>query len=207
MMLVFLTFLFGSTYNGDLLFTVLFVVVFVTIIVVARTYSIYFCYWMEEALGVTAIEYDNSTELKAIREILVVMPGVLVENMTNDYKYFEGYRLNEKIKCPSYSQPAAPVDPKTIGRFICFIVWVPVITTAVLYGGWGAIMWGYHGTTMSVEDGSLPGSVLILINFLFIGCFFHRKIMSDFGLVSPSELANGSHKTPTDPNRTGSQEV
>lgn len=53
LMLIFLTFLFGSTYSGDLLATGIFLVSFITVIVISRTYSIYFCKWMERALGVT----------------------------------------------------------------------------------------------------------------------------------------------------------
>lgn len=99
LILIVLTALLGSTYGSGILLNTMFVIAFLGVIVVSRTYSIYFCSWMERAVDTLQIEYHNPTELDAIRTILVGMPLILVVNTTQRRKYGTGY---QNTACPSH---------------------------------------------------------------------------------------------------------
>lgn len=200
LVLIFLTFLFGSSYQGDLFFTTLFVIAFATLIVISRTYSIYFCMQMEKALNITVIEYETSAELAAIKVILAGMPDVLVENITKRYKYSAGYRLDEDTNCSQdHDLPAVKISPIIIGRLFCLVLVSFIILLAVMYSLWGYILWGRWGTPMLPDDSSLEGSILILVYFVIIGCFLCQRILSDFDSINPYDIPtpNSSPATPS----------
>lgn len=103
-LLVLLTFLFGSIWAGTLFFTLVFVASFTTTIAFSRLLSVWLCSWMEGVLSMTIIKCKDDNELEEIATVLAAMPGVLIENKTNGYKYSAGYMLG--AKCQSYNLSA-----------------------------------------------------------------------------------------------------
>lgn len=176
LLLVGMTFLFGSTSRGDFFDAGLFIFTFITLVVISRTYSIYFCWWMESVLGATLIKYDTLTELRAIRTILAGMPGVLVESVTDSYKYSAGYRLGVNSDCRNHDTPIARVNFRTVGRVLGVIIG-PTIALAPL----------------AVSGRILASPSVVLVNFLSIlvflglsvtlGFFVSQKIISDFDFI------------------------
>lgn len=92
--LIFLTFLFGSAWNGTLFYTLAFVSGFLTVITGSRALSLLLCRWMEINLNTVVIECEDEKEKLKIRKILLSMPGVLIESTTRNYKYAGGYRFD-----------------------------------------------------------------------------------------------------------------
>lgn len=124
MMFIFLSFLFGSIWGGTLFYTLGFVAALMGTIFVSRFCSIFLCRWLERHLDMTVIQCENIIELAAIKKTLAAMPGVLVENKTDSYKYSAGYRLD--TKCQNHSQPATANSKETpnlgvLGLIIGFI--------------------------------------------------------------------------------------
>lgn len=197
LMLIFLTFLFGSTYGGDIIHTGLFVVVFITFVVTSRTYSIYFCWWMEKYLGVTVIEYHTPTELEAIRTILAGMPGVLVQSVTDGYKYSAGYRLDRENDCTNHNLHLTKVAPRAIGRLVGYIVGSAINTGLPLL---------YCATAVFSKSNLVR--VWPTISFasmaIFIGFFLSNKIISDFDHVDTHDLRR-ENDNPTEPRWTSVQ--
>lgn len=119
LILIGLTFLFGSAYGLDLLYSLLFVLSFFTLVVVSRTYSIYLCQWLEIALDATVINYDTPAEFQAIRTIITGMPNVLVKSINAGYTYSGGYRLDRNNNCLcQLSQGQSIGNPRTIGSIL-----------------------------------------------------------------------------------------
>lgn len=187
-MLIFLTFIFGSTYSGDLFYTLVFVVVFTTLMVISRTYSIYFCWWMEKALDVTVIEYDTLEELEAIRTALTRIPSTLVESTTGHYRYLEGYKFNDNGR---YDPSTTEVNPRTIGCLICIVVMLCIIAAASVFGRFGCDLWSHKcdGTPMSPSNLLLDGSTLLLIYFILNGCFLCKMIIRGFDSISTYDVS------------------
>lgn len=98
-LLILLTVLFGSTYRGTILEPVLFLSSFIGVVVISRTYSVYFCAWMEKTTGCVMIEYGTPAELTAILTVLLAMPGILIHNTTRGTKYAEGNCLTPNPDC------------------------------------------------------------------------------------------------------------
>lgn len=92
--LIFLTFLFGSAWNGTLFYTLAFVSGFLTVIMGSRALSLLLCRWMEIKLNTVVIECEDEKEKLEIRKVLLSMPGVLIESTTRNYKYVGGYRFD-----------------------------------------------------------------------------------------------------------------
>lgn len=88
--LIFLTAILGSTYNSDILVAAVFLISFLALIVISRAYSVYFCSWMERALGHILIEYHTPAQRNAIRTIIAGMPSVSVHNLTTGGNYRAG---------------------------------------------------------------------------------------------------------------------
>lgn len=105
-LLIFLTVLFGSTFQLDLMLATIFLTTFITLTVISRTFSIYFCSWLEHALDTIQIEYATPGELNAIRTILSGMPCVLIHNTTLGCKHAEGNRLDQQHTCSNHAAPS-----------------------------------------------------------------------------------------------------
>lgn len=101
-LLIFLTVLFGSTYRGTILEAVNFLSFFMGVVVISRTYSVYFCAWMENTTGCIVIEYGTPAELTAIHAVLLAMPGMLIHNTTRGTKYAEGNCLTLNPDCTNH---------------------------------------------------------------------------------------------------------
>lgn len=106
-LLIFLTAILGSTYNSDILVASVFRIAFLAVIVISRTYSVYFCFWMERALGHILIEYHTPAQRNAIRTIIVGMPSVSVYNLTTGRNYRAGILVD-----PNCATRHSPTDKK-----------------------------------------------------------------------------------------------
>lgn len=123
MLLIFLTVLFGSTYRSNILLASIFLISFITITVISRTYSIYFCAWMELAVDTIQITYDTPAELNAIRNVLSGMPSVLVHNTTRGRKYAGGNRLDRKRDCTNHTVLVSGIAVVVI-MYSVYLAWI-----------------------------------------------------------------------------------
>lgn len=192
--LIMLTFLFGSIWAGTLFFTLGFVVAFMTTVVASRTCSIWLCGWMEKALGMTIIECEGETELRAITRILVAMPGVLVESKTDGYAYSAGYRLD--TKCPAHSIPTAggvdgEMRPRTLGFLIGYILG-SIVGIVVAIPVYIAAIPAHQSfvpelTVGNLKDRAQPLVMACVIGFSF-GVLFFMKTRSAFGVLDDRHI-------------------
>lgn len=168
------TYLFGSTYGGDLIYSLIFVCVFLTLIVVSRTYSIYLCLWLEKALDATVIEYDTPSELQAIRTVISGMPGVLVKSVTEGYIYSEGFRLDRYNGCPHHDEPRKfTTNPRPLGFLLTLwgiITSILLLTITLLFRA---------GVSVYIGD---PALYLIVLD-VSLGIFVYGKIISDLDFI------------------------
>lgn len=118
MLLIALTIFFGSTFGPGIIQATFFITYFIGVTVTSRTYSIYHCLWMEQALSATIIEYRTVAEYGAIKAIVAGMPSVVVENLTDGSTYADGYRLDRNPHCPNHPPTSARPCPRTFGRLV-----------------------------------------------------------------------------------------
>lgn len=111
-LLILLTGLFCTIYSITILLSIVFLLGVITVMVASRTYSIYFCSWMERVLDTIQIEYDTPDELAAIRTILPGMPSMFVRNMTLRRTHAAGNRLTPNDRCGNpISSITGPLPP------------------------------------------------------------------------------------------------
>lgn len=178
MMLVFLTFLFGSIVGGTLFLAVTFVVVFMSTITASRACSIYLCSWLETALDLTIIECGSHEEMNAITRILAAMPDVLVESKSDGYRYSGGYRIYREFELPK--QKVRPANFRTIGRVLGFVL---ILIVCLGLGTGFIVAWhtGEHDIHGMVASAVVIGSGL--------GCLLAEKIRSEFEILSACGVA------------------
>lgn len=153
LILIGLTILFGSTFDSGIIQAAIFVVFFIATIVSSRSYSVYFCLWMQGALGTTIIEFASVTELRALKAILCGMPFVVVANTTDGAVYSGGYRLDLNAACRG-----AHLTPR---------LWLPARCLGVLAGvAFGSPL--VYGAVRIVHIGRADVRVL---DTLYLLCF------------------------------------
>lgn len=180
-LLVAMTVFFGSTYRGTIRLSVVFVSFFATLVVISRTYSIYFCKWMESSLDATVIEYDTLTELKAIQSAIAVMPGVLVRSLIDGYVYSEGKRLDRYNPCVVHNSANEPsVDPRPIG-FLVGLLAGTGLSVAVL------MLLSKFSVSSFTKNKNLLGPSGICLSIL-LGLFLYHKIYSNFELINSHDF-------------------
>lgn len=157
------------------------------------------CLWLERALGMTVIECETVADMTLMKQILVAMPGVLVEGRTNFYRYSAGYR--QDTQCQNHSPPTGEIQsaeenpsPKTLGVIIGLI-------TGLAAG----VLLGFTAYTISTPQ-LLPTEERVRLGFfgddrsrlviaLTIGfCFalmFFGNAMSEFGALSGHVIKSG----------------
>lgn len=111
LLLILLTGLFGSTYKSSILESIIFLGSFMTLMVISRTYSLYFCAWMEHATETIQIEYRTPAELTAIHTILVEMPSVFIHNTTSGRRYAGGNCVDPNPDCSNHTSSIAKPLP------------------------------------------------------------------------------------------------
>lgn len=170
-LLIALTILFGSTFNLGILQTTLLVLYFMSVTVTSRTYSIYHCLWMEQALSVTIIEYQTLNEHNAIKAIVAGMPSVVVENRTDGSTYGDGFRLDHNPHCPNHSRISLKPCPRTFGHLLAL---------AVVIGVLSVILTGFY-----VAFGGMYYDILILSGLVALICasYISSSIISQFDSV------------------------
>lgn len=182
LILIFLTALFASTYNNDIIQSTIFLTAFITVMVVSRTYSIYFCAWMEQSRDTIQIEYATPAELSAIRTILSGMPSVLIHNTTRRRKYAAGNRLTPTRDCTNHIWSFTKPLPRGIG-----------ITTALLCGlSVVGIMLAVFFLEMVLANlytqfFEWMGYVIFWVVVCFVAVFVAEKVYSDFKFVETME--------------------
>lgn len=177
-LLIFLTVLFGSTYRSNILLASIFLISFITITVLSRTYSIYFCAWMELAVDTIQITYDTPAELNAIRNVLSGMPSVLVHNTTRGRKYAGGNRLHRKYDCTNDTSPITKPLSSRIGRTTAMYSVISIVgMTLAIYFTWiipfpgDNYFYGYTGI------GFLGALLFCIVGFVV------EKLYSDFEFI------------------------
>jgi hypothetical protein len=204
--LIFLTFLFGSSWNGPLFYTIAFVFGFLSVITGSRALSLLLCRWMEINLDMVVIECEDEKEKLEIRKILLSMPGVLIESTTGSYKYAGGYRFDtdtDKGRMHAHILPELAADPNSqprprahqwraigIGFGILggTIVWV--LATTIFYIASVPANEPFFPGVAHVQSDSrnmstyfLPSiSVAVTLGFA-LGFTFGVKVRSEFGLL------------------------
>lgn len=170
------TFLFGSTYDGDTCMSAIFISVSLTLVVISRTYSIYFCQWLEHAMDASVIEYDTLTEFRAIQTTIAAMPGVIAKSVTKGYVYSEGYRLDRYNQCAVHNPvKQSTLDPLPIGWLSGLIVGLSVSIGMVMITKKILIAPGYSATHITFVAAIAIGIVL--------GLFMYCKIFSTFAFI------------------------
>lgn len=175
------TFLLGTTYDGDTFVSTIFISVSLTLVVISRTYSIYFCQWLEHALDASVIEYDTLTEFRAIQTTIAAMPGVIAKSVTKGYVYSEGYRLDRYNQCAVHDPvKQSTLDPLPIGCLSGLIVGLSVSIAMVMITKTILIAPGYSATRMTFVAAIAIGVVL--------GLFMCCKVFSNFAFIDPQPL-------------------
>lgn len=188
LLLIGLTIFFGSTFGPGIVEATIFITYFSAVTVVSRTYSIYYCLWMEKALSTTIVEYRTSSEYKAIKAILAGMPSAVVENRTDGSTYGDGYRLDHNPHCPNHPSTRARPCPRTFGRLlgsaiaIFFLLSMGLLVAVVPFPRI-ALFWG-----------SFPPKALFAFTLPIIGLCIISKIISDFDSV---DIHRGNTSTAT----------
>lgn len=177
-LLILLTALFGSTYLSTILLSTLFLASFIIVMVASRTYSIYFCSWMENALGTIAIEYGTPEELTAMRKILLEMPSVVINNLTDGCKYAAGRNLAPKPGCHDHTSSIGKPLPAKIG------IMTTILSGLVVLG----IVMPLFLTSMMRADPNdytheCTGFVFFWLAVCFVICLVVEKVYSDFEYV------------------------
>lgn len=133
LLLIFLTVLFGSTYRSNIMLSSIFLTCFITVMVASRTYSIYFCAWLEHATDAVQIEFATREELVAIRTILAGMPGALVHNTTRGRKYAAGHGLTPKRGCADHTWAIAKPLPRMLETASAVFAGLAVVAATVVF--------------------------------------------------------------------------
>lgn len=177
LLLIFLTVLFGSTYQSSILESVIFISSFMGVVVISRTYSVYFCAWMEHATETIQLQYGTPAELTAIHSILVALPSVLIHNTTSGRRYAAGNCLDPNPDCTNHTSSIAKPLPLSLR-----------LTTAVfcgtlVFGIAVAINYVLVGLHVNLLHTGFPG-----LSYLWIGvCVFvglvGKKVFTDFECV------------------------
>lgn len=179
LMLIALTILFGSIYNNGIFQAASFVVVFIALIVISRTYSILYCLWMERAVNTTIIEYRTPTELRAIKAILAGMPLVLVDNITDGSQYGGGYRLGKNPDCTNHPLPTTGPCPRIFGRTLGLAVGLSFAAHLVPVCVW---------TILPVDPEWFVNNLIVftcyLVACLFVSVCITSKIISEFDFIA-----------------------
>lgn len=167
-LLIALTILFGSTFSLGILETTVFILYFLGVTVTSRTYSIYHCLWMEQALSVTIIEYRTLNEHNAIKAIVAGMPSVVVENRTDGSTYGDGFRLDHNPHCPNHSRASPRPCPRTFGRLLGLSVAIglPAVVLTCIF----VILQSFY----------LPLDMIYVIIVLTCASFISSSIISQF---------------------------
>lgn len=178
LILIFLTVLFASTYDGDILVVASFVVAFLAVTVISRTYSIYFCSWMERALDTIQIEYDTPAELRAIRTIIAGMPSVSVHNVTKKRIYFAGNRMDHSRDCENHTHHCTTHRQGGYRYFI--ILSCGILLTTIMFSIYtaalgpvyierymvGYVTWTYNILQIVMANGLIAGKLLSDFDFI-----------------------------------------
>lgn len=177
LLLIALTIFFGSTFGPGIVEATLFITYFSTVTVVSRTYSIYYCLWMEQALSTTIVEYRTPSEYRAIKSIVAGMPSVVVENLTDGCTYGDGYRLDHNPHCPNHPPTRARPCPRTFGRLLALaiaIFFLPSMGLLVLLVS--RLFFLFNISFVSIE-------IIFLFGLGIGGLCVISKIISDFDSV------------------------
>lgn len=187
LLLIILTIFFGSIFGTGILQAAFFITYFVVVTVTSRTYSIYHCMWMEQALSTTIIEYRTAAEHQAIKAIIAGMPSVVVENLTDGSTYGGGYRLDHNPHCPNHPPTSARPCPRTLGRLVGLAV---VIFLLPLVGRFSPLLLfsGYRDLVIT--------GMLFVFTFLPGGLCVISKMISELDCVD-IHRGNTSATTPS----------
>lgn len=182
LLLIFLTVLFGSTYRSNIMLVSIFLTCFITLMVVSRTYSIYFCAWLEAAVDAVQIEYATPAELTAIRTILSGMPCVLIHNTTRKRKYAAGHRLAPERGCSNHTGPFARPLPPGTGLTAAVLAGLAVLAGAMVFV---AAMVGPGDPDDYLFR--VTGTVFFWLVVGFVVGFVAEKVYDDFAFVETME--------------------
>lgn len=177
-LLILLTALFGSTYLSSILLSKLSLASFIIVMVASRTYSIYFCFWKENALGTIAIEYGTPEELTAMRKILLEMPSVVINNLTDGCKYAAGSNLAPKPGCHDHTSSIGKPLPAMIGimtAILSGLVVIGIVVSLFLTSMMPADLYDYTYECM--------GFVFFFLAVCFVICLVVEKVYSDLEYV------------------------
>lgn len=174
LVLILLTVVLGSTYNSDILRAAMFLVAFLALIVISRTYSVYICCWMEHAFDHIVIEYDTATQLNAIRTIIAGMPSVSVHNLTTGKHYRAGNLVD-----PDCATRHAQITKSRRRR-------VQIVTTGLVGAVSGVMMVVMYLIFRSLFGNALRYSDRMAFSYiamLFVVFWLMGKVCSDFGFI------------------------
>ena len=130
-----LSFILSSTIGGTLFWTLIRVVVFITIVSMSRGFGILVCWLAQRYLDLRVIEYDNLKEKKMVQRLLGGMTDVLVDIRCVSYKkctwqesvemYQRGYQLScgNVTKAPNGTKQC-PLHAKKTPRRDALIYWL-----------------------------------------------------------------------------------
>lgn len=178
-LLIIMTAIFGSTYRNTVLESTIFLSSFMGLVVLSRTYSVYFCALMEHTTDAVQIEYDTPAELAAIHRVLLGMPTMFIYNTTLGLKYALGNNVAPEPGCTNHTSSLTKKVPQII-----------VLTTTLVCGlvVSGIMILIYY---LYMRDGSL----LWLVWWFTIAAVFYfttRKVYSDFAFLDTFEDVVGA---------------
>lgn len=177
LLLIALTIFFGSTFGPGILQAAFFVTYFVAVTVTSRTYSIYHCLWMEQALSAMIIEYRTPTEYRAIKVIIAGMPSAVVENLTDGSTYGDGYRLDRNPQCQAHPHTSSRPCPRAFGRLaglVLAIFFVPPMMLVIL---------SFVNLPPAFDWNTLAVVIVLSFALLVISVSFISTMISEFDFV------------------------
>lgn len=192
LLLIGLTMIFASIFGPSILEATVFITYFIAVTVVSRTYSIYYCLWMEKALSTTIIEYGTPCEYRAIKAIVAGMPSAVVENLTDGSTYGDGYRLDHNPDCPDHPTTGARPCPRTFGRLLGLAVAILVLPPmgllstrfpALVFPEFGPAERVFQAPVSKLYTRVLSFEIFFMIQLALGGLCVISKIISDFDSV------------------------
>ncbi|KAI5803919.1 hypothetical protein EDC01DRAFT_627723 [Geopyxis carbonaria] len=97
--LLFVSMVFGSTIYGTLFYTLGFVIAFMTTMGISRLASIGLSSHLERRLDMEIIEYNSDDDHRAIKSLILNLPGCIIESRTGAYRYVSGFRQDGTCTC------------------------------------------------------------------------------------------------------------
>lgn len=200
-MLILLTFLFGSMYGQRLFLSLYFVLAFTAAIFLCRASSIWASYRLQKATHLTVIECQNYSEMDQAQKLLLTLDNVLIKNKTSGAIFLNRSRVygHDRVRCWGW--------PFVLSYFYCGLAYT--VCTFVMSIPF-TIAWTYNSYKIALFTNIYWNGFLGYMGGMFARADFlenagHNSTLKEsMGSGAVEGTSNGSSTTTTPPSPAGS---